>query len=90
MRLQIRIYDLDPTHPVVEAHVRIYAWTKHQPVPRPLRLLQPNDETGALLFMSMPVVVTHHVDAYSMLHPPTNVDFPVDPSGLVVSGLVCF
>jgi hypothetical protein len=89
VRLQIRIYDLDPTHPVVEAHVRLYAWTKHRPVPRPLRLLQPNDELGALLYMSMPTVVTHHIDTYSMLHPTSNVEFPVAPSGLVVSGSSC-
>jgi hypothetical protein len=89
VRLQIRIYDLDPTHPVVEAHVRLYAWTKHRPVPRPLRLLQPNDELGALLYMSMPTVVTHHIDTYSMLHPTSNVEFPVAPSGLVVRAFLC-
>ena len=87
VRLQIRIYDLDPTHPVVEAHVRLYAWTKHRPVPRPLRMLQPNDELGSLLYMSMPTVATHHIDAYSMLHPTNNVEYPVDPSGLVVRAL---
>lgn len=90
VRLQIRIYDLDPTHPVVEAHVRLYAWTKHRPVPRPLRLLQPNDELGGLLYMSMPTVISHHIDTYSMMHPTNNVEFPVDPSGLVVRALSSF
>lgn len=44
VRFQIRVYDIDGRHPVVEAHVRIYAVSKRRPVPQPLRVLQPNDD----------------------------------------------
>lgn len=57
MRFQARVFDVDARLPVVEAHVRMYAVMKNKPVPRPLRLLQPNDELGGMLFLSMPTVV---------------------------------
>ena len=82
IRFQVRVYDVDAAHPIVEAHVRLFAVTKDRPVPRPLRLLQPNDEFGGMLFLSVPTVIAHHVDVYSLLHPP--VDTPVRPSGLVL------
>lgn len=84
VRFQIRLYDADAQHPVVEAHVRLYAVLKDRPVPRPLRILQPDDELGAMLFSSWPTVVSHHIDLYSLLHPhDTNLP-PVAPSGLVL------
>ncbi|GKY94722.1 hypothetical protein MPSEU_000437700 [Mayamaea pseudoterrestris] len=69
-RLQIRAFDINARHPIVGAHVRLYAVTKDRPVPRRLRLLQPNDVTGGHLFLSLPLVVSHHIDLYSILHSP--------------------
>ena len=43
IRLQFRLFDMDARHPVVEAHVRCYVIMKRRPIPRPLRLLQPDD-----------------------------------------------
>lgn len=73
----VRIYDLDAAHPVVEAHVRLYvvSWMDYenqdnQPhLLHTMRLVQPNDELGAMLFTSVPSTVTHHIDAYSPLTP---------------------
>ena len=69
-RLQVRVFDVNAKHPVVSPHVRMYAMLKEKPVPRPLRLIQPNDELGGGLFLSLPLVVSHHIDLYSVLHPP--------------------
>lgn len=82
LRFQIRVYDVDAESPVIEAHVRLYAVTKRRPVPRPLRVLQPDDDNGAMLFLSLPSVVSHHIDVYSLLHPPKAL--PVNPSGLIL------
>ena len=84
VRLQCRIYDVDSKHPIVEAHVRLYVVMRERPVPRPLRLLQPDDELGATLFLSFPTVVSHHMDLYSMLHPPREDVEGVLPSGLIL------
>ena len=83
VRFQCRIYDMDSRHPIVEAHVRLYIVMKERPVPRPLRLLQPNDELGGTLLLSFPFVVNHHVDMYSMMHPPKENN-PVLQSGLLL------
>jgi hypothetical protein len=91
VRFQVRLFDADAKHPVVEAHVRFYAVMKHRPVPRPLRLLQPDDDMGGMLFLSFPTVVNHHIDLYSLLHPPTTA-MSMNPSGLVlreVDGATC-
>ena len=80
VRFQVRVFDIDASNPVVKAHVRIYVVTKSRPVPRPLRLLQPNDELGSIIFLSLPLVVSHHIDIYSLLHPPRMA--PINPSGL--------
>ena len=82
VRLQCRIYDIDSRHPIVEAHARLYVVMKERPVPRPLRLLQPDDELGGTLFLSFPTVISHHLDVYSMLYPPREVG--VAPSGLIL------
>ena len=84
VRFQIRLYDADAEHPVVEAHMRLYAVLKDRPVPRPLRIIQPNDELGAMLFSSWPTVVSHHIDLYSLLHPNDTTLPPLNPSGLVL------
>jgi hypothetical protein len=81
VRFQVRLFDADAKHPVVEAHVRFYVVMKHRPVPRPLRLLQPDDELGGMLFLSFPTVVNHHIDLYSLLHPPT-ATMTMTPHGL--------
>jgi hypothetical protein len=77
VRFQIRVFDVDAKHPVVEAHVRLYAVKKDRPVPRPLRTIQPNDELNGMLFLSLPQVICHHIDLYSILHPP-RIDNPLD------------
>lgn len=81
VRFQVRVYDTDARHPVVEAHARLYAVRKDRPVPRPLRIIQPNDELHAQLFLSMPSIIHHHIDIYSLLHPvPQATDSDQDSS----------
>lgn len=82
VRFQVRVYDMDSGHPVVEAHVRLYAVEKNRPVPRQLRLVNPNDDLGAVLFLSLPTVVIHHIDVYSLLHPP--VESPIKAPGITL------
>eukprot|EP00522_Entomoneis_paludosa_P016587 CAMPEP_0172452828 /NCGR_PEP_ID=MMETSP1065-20121228/10367_1 /TAXON_ID=265537 /ORGANISM="Amphiprora paludosa, Strain CCMP125" /LENGTH=360 /DNA_ID=CAMNT_0013204949 /DNA_START=118 /DNA_END=1200 /DNA_ORIENTATION=+ len=82
VRFQFRIFDVDARYPVVEAHVRVYAVSKNRPVPRMLRILQPDDDMGGVLFLSLPSAVSHHIDLYSMLHPPTATS--IDSSGLLL------
>ena len=70
---QVRVYDVDDGHGIVEAHVRMYALLKHMDMdghPRleQLRLVSPNDELGAVLFLNIPTTVTHCVDYYSPLY----------------------
>jgi hypothetical protein len=84
VRFQMRAYDVDAQRPVVEAHVRLYVVTKDRPVPRPLRVLQPDDEMGATLFLSFPSVISHHIDVYSLLHPPTPWPLSVKYCGLLL------
>ena len=86
IQLQIRCYDADAKHPVVEAHVRLYCIHKVRPAPKPLRILRPDDDLGSMLFLSFPTLVTHSIDRYSMLHPPSLVHdhttATVHPAGL--------
>lgn len=76
---EFRVYDSDPRHPLVEAHVRLYA-IRHPrlvgsiqnsaPVSiEPLRLWKPNDDLGGVVLASVPTVVSHHVDVHSALSP---------------------
>jgi hypothetical protein len=83
VRFQVRLFDADTRHPVVEAHVRMYCVMKQRPVPRPLRILQPDDELGAMLLLSFPNVVSHNIDMYSLLHPPV-ASILMKPKGLVL------
>eukprot|EP00540_Astrosyne_radiata_P000087 CAMPEP_0116866346 /NCGR_PEP_ID=MMETSP0418-20121206/25970_1 /TAXON_ID=1158023 /ORGANISM="Astrosyne radiata, Strain 13vi08-1A" /LENGTH=405 /DNA_ID=CAMNT_0004501955 /DNA_START=343 /DNA_END=1560 /DNA_ORIENTATION=- len=64
-----RVTDMDSAHPIVEAHVRMFARKGIELIP--LRILNPNDDLGAALFLSWPTVVTHHIDVHSPLHPPS-------------------
>jgi hypothetical protein len=89
VRFQVRLFDCDSRHPVVEAHVRIYCVMKQRPVPRPLRILQPNDSLGAKLFLSFPNVITHHIDMYSLLHPPV-MTMLLKPNGLTLRQVDAF
>jgi hypothetical protein len=82
VRFQVRVYDVDAKHPVVEARCRMYAVLKERAVPIMLRLIQPNDELGAPLFLSLPSVIVHHLDHYSALHPHTTL--PVSTAGLTL------
>lgn len=82
IRFQVRLYDVDAKHPVVEAKCRVYAVLKERSVPIQMRLIQPNDELGAPLFLSLPCVVAHHIDHYSAIHPP--VELPIETSGLTL------
>jgi hypothetical protein len=82
VRFQVRLYDIDAINPVVEASIRMYVVCKSQPVPKRLRLLQPNDEFGSMLFLSLPAVASHHIDIYSLLHPPRNT--PVNQCGVTL------
>jgi hypothetical protein len=81
-RFQVRLYDVDSKHPVVEAKCRMYAVLRHRSVPVLLRLISPNDELGSPLFLSLPCVAAHHIDHYSALHVP--VDLPVETCGLTL------
>jgi hypothetical protein len=83
VRFQVRVFDVDSRLPVVEAHVRLYAVTKERPVPRPLRIIQPNDELNAMLFLSLPQVICHHIDLHSILHPSV----PNNPLTEICNGL---
>ncbi|GBG24824.1 Inward rectifier potassium channel 2 [Hondaea fermentalgiana] len=73
-----QVYDLDRRHPVVEAHVRVYAVfhetdgaeTVHFQT-RYMRLQNPNDELGGVLFLSVPCTVVHCIDQWSPLMPPS-------------------
>jgi len=79
--LEIRVHDTDAMHPIVESHVRLYARTKTNELIR-LRTISPNDETGAMLFLSWPSIVRHEIDAYSALHPNMLHKFRLPGTGL--------
>ena len=76
----VRIYDLDSKLPIVEAHVRFYcvSWIDYDnqikqheqaQLTEWMRVLNPNDDHGSLLFASIPLNATHHIDVYSPLAP---------------------
>jgi len=75
-----QVYDLDRKHPVVEAHVRTYSvfhetdgvHTAHFQT-RYMRLQNPNDELGGVLFLSVPCTVVHCIDQWSPLMPDSAV-----------------
>jgi hypothetical protein len=76
----VRMYDVDSSLPIVEAHVRLYcvSWNDYddqvkrseQPqLMRAMRILEPNDDLGSVIFTSVPFNATHHIDFYSPLAP---------------------
>lgn len=81
IRFQIRIVDVDAKYPVVEAHCRLYVLMRSRPVPRPLRLVDPDDDLGSFTLLSFPTVISHEIDLYSLLHPPTKHGKPMRISG---------
>jgi Inward rectifier potassium channel transmembrane domain len=80
VRFQVRVYDYDSVSPIIESHVRMYVVMKDRPVPRQLRLFIPDDEIGGMIFLSIPYIVNHHIDLYSLLHPPIPPYRPNDDS----------
>jgi hypothetical protein len=73
--LEVRVYNMDAKHPVVEERVRmvlVHSSTteafRRTNYAR-LRVLSPNDELSAPLFSSIPSLITHHIDSYSPLMP---------------------
>ena len=63
-----KCYDLDSSYPLVEAHARMY-FLDHKMKLHPLRLVDPNDDLGAMLYPSIPQVISHHIDYHSALSP---------------------
>uniref|UniRef100_A0A7S2HQ77 C2H2-type domain-containing protein n=1 Tax=Helicotheca tamesis TaxID=374047 RepID=A0A7S2HQ77_9STRA len=41
----------------------------------PMRIINPDDELGAVMFPSTPTSVSHHIDAYSPILPPSRREF---------------
>lgn len=66
--LNVRCYDIDSAYPVVEAHVRMYLIDKDLKL-HVLRIMEPDDEMGGMLYTSLPSEVFHHVDHHSPLRP---------------------
>jgi hypothetical protein len=67
--LEVRVFDTDARHPIVESHVRLYVRTKMNEQLIPLRIISPTDETDAMIFLGLPCRVRHEIDVYSPLHP---------------------
>ncbi|GMH85025.1 hypothetical protein TrST_g12839 [Triparma strigata] len=72
----VRCYDCDCQHPLVESHVRFYAVKRNerggegQSFER-MRTNRPDDDYGAVLFTSLPSSVSHEIDEFSPILPPT-------------------
>lgn len=79
-RFCIRVADVDAAYPVVEAHVRMYAKIGTQLIE--MRIVSPNDELGANLFLSWPLTVKHEIDIHSPLRPPVDDPFRLPSAGL--------
>ena len=87
MLFEVKVFDSDSMHPIVEAHVRMYA--VHCGTDRnyiPLRLLRPDDQLGGMLITSIPTRITHHIDAFSPLMPPSlrHAHNVIDDHGLIL------
>eukprot|EP00931_Biecheleriopsis_adriatica_P045894 TRINITY_DN26302_c0_g1_i1.p1 TRINITY_DN26302_c0_g1~~TRINITY_DN26302_c0_g1_i1.p1 ORF type:complete len:621 (-),score=81.84 TRINITY_DN26302_c0_g1_i1:72-1934(-) len=68
-----RVCDLRLGHALIEPHVRCYCVEQNDVrgfEATQMRLVQPDDELGASLLLSMPSVVVHRIDAWSPLAPP--------------------
>jgi len=64
----VQCYDLDSAYPLVECHARMYL-IDHKMKFHPLRLLEPNDDLGGVLYPSAPTKIIHHIDHHSPLSP---------------------
>ena len=88
--LQAQFYDLDASCPVVECHVRFYV-LDNSPHPKLhlLRIMDPNDELGGMVYPSIPTTATHHVDHHSMLCPTKHRTQPLvlDSHGMVLRSI---
>lgn len=76
----VRMYDLDSKLPIVETHVRLYcvSWVDYDNQARgyeqpqliqTMRIINPDDDLGGVMFTSVPFNATHHIDFYSPLAP---------------------
>lgn len=88
--IRLQCYDIDSAHPLVEAHARMY-FLDHRLKMHPLRLMDPNDELGGVLYPSVPADIAHHIDHHSALCPPKfhNQNIPLVQSshGMVLRSL---
>ena len=66
--LKNQIDNQDSAHPLVECHARMYL-IDHKMKFHPLRLLEPNDDLGGVLYPSAPTSIIHHIDHHSALSP---------------------
>lgn len=75
-----RMYDIDSSLPIVEAHIRLYciSWNDYDNQIRRLeqpqfmqtmRIIEPNDDLGSVIFPSVPFTATHHIDFFSPIAP---------------------
>ena len=64
----VQCYDIDSAFPVVEAHARMYL-LDHKLQMNPLRLINPDDNLGGMLYPSIPQKIIHHIDHHSALSP---------------------
>jgi len=67
--LQFRLFDMERSHPVVQASCSIYLVTQKSLHPIPLRIAIPTEEFGSILFLSLPSEVAHAIDEHSPLDP---------------------
>jgi hypothetical protein len=66
---RLQCYDIDSAYPLVEAHARMYL-LDHKLKMHQMRLVEPNDELGGMLYPSIPTDIVHCIDPYSVLCPP--------------------
>jgi Inward rectifier potassium channel C-terminal domain len=82
---RLQCYDIDSAYPLVEAHARMYV-LDHKLKMHPLRLCDPNDDLGGMLYPSVPADIVHHIDHHSILS-PRKMPLVDSSSGLVLRSL---
>jgi hypothetical protein len=82
---RLQCYDIDSAYPLVEAHARMYL-LDHKMKMHPLRLADPNDDMGGMLYPSVPADIVHHIDHHSALS-PRKFPFRENDHGLVLRSL---
>lgn len=83
--VRIQCYDIDSAHPLVEAHARMYVLDYKLKL-HPLRLMDPNDDLGGVLYPSVPADIVHHIDCHSPLF-PRRLPFVEKSHGLVLRSI---